>query len=237
MGMILAFRTTNDADVRAVLDRPKRIEKLHFGKETPEPEPSVRSADHLRELTMPKIHIRAASEIDLPALRSIAEATFRETFSVDNQPADMEQYLRDAFGESQMSAELSDPANTFFLAWTEPSGSPVGYAKLRDGTPHPCVVGHDPVEIERIYVDASALGCGVGAALMQALLTAARALNRRTVWLGVWEHNPHAISFYRRWGFETVGSHTFRLGSDDQNDLIMARPVVNATTLAPTKLE
>jgi hypothetical protein len=32
----------------------------------------------------------------------------------------------------------------------------------------------------------------------------------------------------KRWRFETVGDHEFRLGADDQTDLIMARPVVDA---------
>ena len=65
----------------------------------------------------------------------------------------------------------------------------------------------------------------VGAELMRASLDTARLAGRRTLWLGVWERNARAISFYERWQFETVGEHVFRLGSDDQTDLIMARPV------------
>ena len=45
------------------------------------------------------------------------------------------------------------------------------------------------------------------------------------VWLGVWERNPRAISFYRKNGFVEVGSHVFRLGNDPQRDIIMARSV------------
>jgi hypothetical protein len=59
-------------------------------------------------------------------------------------------------------------------------------------------------------------------------LDRARAAGRRTLWLGVWERNARAISFYERWRFATVGEHVFRLGSDDQRDLIMARPVQGA---------
>ena len=42
-----------------------------------------------------------------------------------------------------------------------------------------------------------------------------------SVWLGVWEHNRRARAFYERWGFRPVGAETFRLGSDDQLDLLM----------------
>jgi ribosomal protein S18 acetylase RimI-like enzyme len=63
---------------------------------------------------------------------------------------------------------------------------------------------------------------------MQASLDAARRDGHKTLWLGVWERNERAISFYRRWGFEVVGHHVFRLGSDDQSDLIMERAVNGA---------
>lgn len=60
---------------------------------------------------------------------------------------------------------------------------------------------------------------------MQAALDIAQSTGYRTIWLGVWERNTRAISFYTRWGFETVGDHVCRMGSDEQRDLIMARPV------------
>jgi ribosomal protein S18 acetylase RimI-like enzyme len=43
--------------------------------------------------------------------------------------------------------------------------------------------------------------------------------------LGVWEHNPRALAFYKRWGFEIVGRQAFLLGQDLQQDFVMVRPV------------
>ena len=42
------------------------------------------------------------------------------------------------------------------------------------------------------------------------------------LWLGVWEHNPRAMTFYRKFGLEVVGTHAFMLGLDRQRDLIMS---------------
>ena len=42
------------------------------------------------------------------------------------------------------------------------------------------------------------------------------------LWLGVWEHNPKAMTFYRKFGLEVVGTHAFMLGQDRQRDLIMS---------------
>jgi ribosomal protein S18 acetylase RimI-like enzyme len=43
------------------------------------------------------------------------------------------------------------------------------------------------------------------------------------VWLGVWEHNPRAISFYRKFGFVEAGEQTFHPGRDPQRDIVMVR--------------
>jgi len=123
---------------------------------------------------------------------------------------------------------LANNANTFLLAFVNDGEQPIGYAKLRTGTTDPSVTGPDPVELERLYVDRNAIGHGVGAALMRASLGAARSAGHRTLWLGVWERNIRAISFYAKWGFETVGDHVFRLGADAQRDLIMERSVSDA---------
>jgi ribosomal protein S18 acetylase RimI-like enzyme len=41
----------------------------------------------------------------------------------------------------------------------------------------------------------------------------------------VWEHNPRAQRFYRKQGFETVGTHRFVLGTDVQTDEVMTREI------------
>ena len=173
-------------------------------------------------------HVRTATPVDAEPLAALAQRTFRDTFGDDNSTDDMEAYVRDAFSLDRVRTELADDVNTFLLAFKDGEEQPEGYAKLRTGTTDPSVTGPNPVELQRLYVDRSAMGHGIGAALMRASLDAARSAGHRTLWLGVWERNARAISFYERWQFETVGDHVFRLGSDHQTDLIMARVVPGA---------
>lgn len=49
----------------------------------------------------------------------------------------------------------------------------------------------------------------------------ARQLNKKTVWLGVWEHNLRAINFYKKHGFSKFGEHLFLVGKDAQTDWLM----------------
>jgi GNAT superfamily N-acetyltransferase len=86
-------------------------------------------------------------------------------------------------------------------------------------------------EIQRLYVDAKWHGKGVAHALMDSLLDAAVAGGADAVWLGVWERNPRAISFYAKRGFSVVGEHVFVVGSDSQRDLVLAR---SPDLMAPT---
>jgi ribosomal protein S18 acetylase RimI-like enzyme len=76
-------------------------------------------------------------------------------------------------------------------------------------------------EIERIYVLKACHGSGVGQLLLDKALDLARQNKLRYVWLGVWEQNPRAISFYRKNGFVEFDRHIFRLGDDEQTDWMM----------------
>lgn len=172
--------------------------------------------------------IRPAEVGDAESLAALAVRTFRQTFEAQNTPEDMEAHLRDSYSVPKTVEELSDPDNLFFLAFTDdpPKDSdPVGYAKLILGPPESCIRGPKPIELGRLYVDQSALGRGLGAALMRHCLAEAEARGFETLWLGVWEHNERAKRFYEKWGFEKVGAHPFQLGSDLQTDWLLERPV------------
>ena len=45
------------------------------------------------------------------------------------------------------------------------------------------------------------------------------------VWLGVWEKNYSALSFYEKNGFKKSESHEFKLGDDIQIDWIMKKMI------------
>jgi ribosomal protein S18 acetylase RimI-like enzyme len=77
------------------------------------------------------------------------------------------------------------------------------------------------MEIERIYAIKEYVGKGPGAELMKACINEAGKRGCERIWLGVWEKNPRAIAFYKKWGFKEISTHTFLLGNDPQRDFIM----------------
>ena len=167
------------------------------------------------------VTVRNATDADAGLLAEVGARTFSDTFAADNSPEDMAAYLSTAFGPSLQAAELADPSATFLIA--EVDGEAAGYAKLQVNDAPDCVTGGKPIELVRLYAERKYHGRGVGAALMQECLRAAKLSGAHTLWLGVWEHNHRAQAFYRKWGFTEVGSHDFRLGTDIQTDILMAR--------------
>lgn len=156
-------------------------------------------------------------------LAELGAETFADTFAADNTPENIAMHLAKMFGEHVQRAEIEDPRYVFLVA--ERAGDVVGYAMLRLGPAPLAMRARDVIEIVRFYAVKRFIGSGVGATLMQHALDVAASLGKEGIWLGVWEHNRSAQAFYRRWGFEDVGSHAFVLGHDRQVDRIYTRAV------------
>ena len=170
---------------------------------------------------IPGLIIRRGKVEDAALLSELGARTFSETFAADNTPEDLAAYIAESFSVAQQTAELEDPGSVFLIAEVE--GRAAGYAKLHDGKPEKGVEGANPIELVRLYVSREWLGRGIGEQLMRACIDEARQAGHETIWLGVWERNARAQAFYRKWNFQTVGEHVFRLGSDLQTDLLMQR--------------
>lgn len=174
---------------------------------------------------MPDILIRQANFDDAKLLTDLSYTTFWDAFAhhPKNAPDDLAHYMRQAFNEEQIAAELQDPKSIFLLA--EIDGKPAGYAKLVVDYVEPGVTATRPIELNRLYSHQEYLGKGVGQNLMDACFERAKNDGHDVMWLGVWEYNPRAQRFYEKNGFRIVGKHTFRLGADPQTDLLMQKEI------------
>ncbi len=169
---------------------------------------------------MPLTHRYAVSADNL-LLAELGRRTFADTFAKDNTPENMAIYLEASFSPQKQAAELADPHGRFLIV--ESQGQPVGYARLHSGPAPACIGGQRPIEIVRFYSIREYIGRGVGAYLMQACLDEAARQGCDVVWLDVWEENPRAIAFYKKWGFTEAGRQDFQLGEDVQHDWLMRK--------------
>ena len=167
------------------------------------------------------IIIRVARPADAELLARIGSEYFIQAFGAMNTAEDLADYLASAFSAEIQAREIDAVGSMFFIA--DSGGSAVGYARTETSKAPECVSASRPIELVRLYVDAAFHGGGAAHQLMKEVVEHAASDNHDAVWLGVWEHNPRAIAFYRKWGFEIVGTKAFVVGKDAQTDYVMAR--------------
>ena len=165
------------------------------------------------------VSIRQAERAELQTLQEIGRATFFEAFAAQNAASDMANYLNENFSLEKLAAEFDHPESLFFFA--ELNDRVIGYLKVNWGAAQTEALPDNALEIERIYVLSEYQGKKAGKALFDKAYSIASEKNMAAIWLGVWEENTAAIGFYRKQGFVEFGKHPFRLGEDEQTDLLM----------------
>jgi len=165
------------------------------------------------------MNIRYGTTADAKMLSELGAKTFYDTFAKDNTPENMAAHLKNSYSPEIQLNELANPDHIFLIVDDE--SQTIGYAQLILNSKEEFITGNKPLEVRRIYAIQEYLGKGVGKALMQAAIHEAEQRGCDSVWLGVWEKNPRAIEFYKKWGFKEVGTHTFTVGDDPQRDFIM----------------
>lgn len=175
----------------------------------------------MKEVTLENITLRSASRDDSATLAELSYRTFEETFAHLNSSENMQEYFSKNCTTDVIAEELKDTFSAFLIAdW---NAEPVGFAKLRWSEIPRELMGRNVIEIQRLYVLKKIIGKKVGRTLIEACFEISRSRNADTVWLGVWENNIRAISFYKKCGFEVFGSQIFELGRDKQTDLLMKK--------------
>jgi len=116
---------------------------------------------------------------------------------------------------------LSDGESRLWLAEAEPGKAPVGYAVLTRPDLPEAQPSEGDLEIRRIYLLSRYQGGGIGRALMEQALAAAREAGARRVVLGAYRENP-VVDFYQRFGFEVIGERRFQVGPRRYDDIVLA---------------
>lgn len=168
---------------------------------------------------MSNILIQKITLNEIDQLQQIGKQTFRETFSASNTEENMKNYLEEGFSKEKLTTELKDEDSEFYFATLEKKV--IGYLKINFGASQTEIKDNKALEIERIYVAKEFHGKSVGQLLYDKAIEVAKQKKATYVWLGVWEENPRAIHFYQKNGFVAFDKHIFKLGDDEQTDIMM----------------
>lgn len=170
---------------------------------------------------MTSITIKKASVEDLETVQNVGRETFYETFAPHNSEEAMQKYLDESFTSEKLINELNNSDSQFFIAWEGEIA--IGYLKVNSGKAQTELQDETSLEIERIYVKSAYHGKKVGQILYDKALEIALQEKKKYLWLGVWEENVRAVNFYKKNGFVEFSKHTFKLGNEEQTDLMMKK--------------
>lgn len=168
---------------------------------------------------MNDIEIKKVNLADIADLQTISKQTFFETFADQNTAYDMQKYFDINLSADKLKKELAELNSEFYFAMLD--NKVIGYLKINFGQKHIELKDKTTLEIERIYVLKDFQGKKIGQFLYDKAIYIAKQTKANYVWLGVWEKNPRAISFYKKNGFVEFDKHIFKLGDDEQTDIMM----------------
>lgn len=169
------------------------------------------------------INLKHVTKFDVEQLQKISIETFSDTFGADNSLEDMKQMFDNNYNVRKLTDEINNPQTDFEFIYLE--NELAGYLKINWGNAQSEPMGEEYLEIERIYIRKSFKRHGLGSRLMDYTFKIAQKLNKRYVWLGVWEHNVDAIRFYEVKDFHAFSDHIFIVGTDEQRDILMKRTI------------
>jgi ribosomal protein S18 acetylase RimI-like enzyme len=162
------------------------------------------------------ITYRDAAALDAAAIAAFAARTFIDSFGHLYPPKDLSAFLLAKYGPGVQARELAEADTRYRLALS--GAAIVGYCMM--GPVDMEVDKSEALELHRLYVDQHVKGAGVAAALMEDCLAWARSKGAKRLYLSVWENNHRAQAFYKRYGFEHIGEHSFMVGDAADRDFI-----------------
>ena len=166
------------------------------------------------------LKLKECSLADLEELRKISLETYYQTFRSMCSEEVMKNYLEEAFNTQKIEQELKNKNSKFYFLYSDNVLS--GYLKINEGDAQHAFKFDTHMELERFYVKKDFQGAGLGRHLIKKAIQIAKKKSKECLWLSVWEKNEDAIEFYKKFGFEIIGEHEFRMSHEPQKDYIMA---------------
>jgi ribosomal protein S18 acetylase RimI-like enzyme len=152
--------------------------------------------------------IKKIDSTSAEALSSLAKSIYVDHYAHLWLAGGMDWYINEfAYPVSKIKSEIENKNCLHYIAYI--NDKPVGYLKINIDA---AIKGDDKkmgIELERIYIDTSAVNKGLGTQLMNFVLDVAKSYQKKYIFLKAMDTAELAIQFYTKMGYEIVGA--FRL--------------------------
>lgn len=171
----------------------------------------------------PPLTVRRALDSEACRIAELRADVFSASLAHSVEPQELAAFLALSSTTIGIIQDLNNDQKDVIVA-TDLSGHILGFAYLTRERHELCLANVErKIELQRIYVDHSAQGRGIGRLLATTAEDMARTQGFQNMWLGVWEKNEKATEAYKSWGYRVVGEHIFTVGSAVQKDYILLK--------------
>ena len=157
---------------------------------------------------MELIEIKNIDGTAAETLSSLAKSIYVHHYAHLWLAGGMDWYINEfAYPVSKITSEIENENCLHYIAYK--NDEPVGYLKINIDA---AIEGGDKkegIELERIYIDTTAVNNGLGTYLMNFVFDIAKSYQKKYIFLKAMDTAALAMQFYTKIGFELVGS--FRL--------------------------
>lgn len=164
---------------------------------------------------MTNVTIVKAREEDFQLLADIGSKSFIESHGHSAAATDINKYVQEKYNPESSKAELADGKNIYHIIYHR--DQPGGYSKIVLNAPHPAIPARNVTKLERLYLLKEFYDLKLGAELFTFNLELSRNSSQAGIWLFVWKENLRATNFYKKCGFQIIGSYDFQLTATHSN--------------------
>jgi GNAT superfamily N-acetyltransferase len=176
------------------------------------------------------IDIKKIDRSSAEALSSLAKNIYVHHYAHLWLAGGMDWYMNEfAYPVSKITNEIENENCLHYIAYIK--NEPVGYLKINIDA---AIKGGDikeGIELERIYIDASAVNKGLGTYLMKFVFDIAKSYQKKYIFLKAMDTAELALQFYKIMGYEIVGSFrlsdtTFHLMKEEYRGMCILKKLI-----------
>lgn len=167
---------------------------------------------------MSEITFARAELSDALRISVLLKTVYIQTYAVDGVSHEFANFITQRFSVDHLEGIIKQNPNALLVASFK--NNPVGVAELIFDSQCP-LRKQRVAELSKLYVLDQFNGQGVGAGLLELTEKTLLEAGRTELFLEVYAENPKAITFYKKYGFTTLGEVDFPMETNTYKNLVM----------------
>ena len=160
-------------------------------------------------------YIIKATEKDHKTIVSLGNVTVEEAHRDSCSAEDLKEYLGANYNEEAIKAELRNADNIYHIIYY--NEKPAGFSKIIFNAEYANIAEKHVTKLDRIYLLSEFFNMKLGVELLKFNTELAKQHDQSGIWLFTWVGNERAVKFYKKAGFEIIGSHNFQVSASHYN--------------------